>query len=171
MLEVIEYKEYDPCPYQPMFSKESLEKYLAKSFYKMPYNRFMWWKGYTPKKKPLTGNVMVIAKLESGAYDEASYRYELQLCEHRLRDRFFELKGDYSHFLEDQAVELARRKRLKEDIEKDEINKLELLKKDFSNYFRIPKNEIEEVIINTPGEKLITVYKNLEKKYFKKAGK
>lgn len=168
MLVTAEYQKYDPCPYQPLFTQESLEKYLAKNYFKKPYDRFMWWRSYTPKKKPITGNVMVIAKLESGAYDEGPFRYEMMLCEHRLRKRYFELKGDMGHFMSDQAVELARRKRLKEDIEKDENKKLEMLRKDFSTYFGIPKNKIDDIIIETPGEKLITVYRNLERKYRKK---
>lgn len=161
------YQEYDPCPYKPLRTVEWLEKHLSKDFFKKPYDRFMWWRSYTPKKKPITGNVMVIAKIESGAYDEGPYRYEIELCEHRLRKKFFELQGDYSRFLEDQAVELARRKRLREDLDKDENKKLEMLYTDFSRAFGINKTRVQEEIMDAPGESLVEVYRYLEKKFLK----
>ena len=40
-------------PYSPKSSKAKLEKELGQRYYKKPYDRFMWWRGYTLKNKPL----------------------------------------------------------------------------------------------------------------------
>ena len=40
-------------PHKPRFERKWIEKHLSKTHYKKPYDRFMWWRGYTPKNKPL----------------------------------------------------------------------------------------------------------------------
>ena len=53
-------------PYKPTQSLEWLEGYFKKHYYKKPYNRFMWWRSYTPIKKPLDRRAIFRDKLENG---------------------------------------------------------------------------------------------------------
>ena len=40
-------------PFKPKWSKQWIETKLKRRFFKKPYDRFMWWRSYTPKKKRL----------------------------------------------------------------------------------------------------------------------
>ena len=41
-------------PHSPKWSKTWIEKKLSVHYFKKPYDRFMWWRSYTPKNKPLS---------------------------------------------------------------------------------------------------------------------
>jgi hypothetical protein len=53
--------------------------------------------------------------------------------------------------LEKHAVDLARRKRLWEDFEKDETNKLDYIRKEFSKEFRMTEEDYETEIMEFGG--------------------
>ena len=58
----------------------------------------------------------------------------------------------------------ARRKRLIEDFERDEKDRLESLIKDFTRYFRCDRQQVEEEMVECSGE-LIDLYYLIEEKY------
>ena len=59
---------------------------------------------------------------------------------------------------------LARRKRLIEDFEKDEAERLSSLSTEFTKYFRCNKDQVEEEMLNCSGS-LIDLYYIIEDKY------
>ena len=71
---------------------------------------------------------------------------------------------DYQKYLEKTAVLRARRKRLIEDFEKDEHERLESLIKNFTIYFRCNREQVEEEMLNCSGS-LIDLYYIIEEKY------
>ena len=165
MNDIAKYEVNDPCPYQPIHTEEWLEAFFAKNYFKMPYNRFMWWKSYTPKTKPLVGNVTPLQRIQNGDFDPAPYKFEAELVEHRLRRKWFDLKGDWQKFLEVCAVDLARRKRLLEDHEKEENRRLEGFYKYVGRIFGMNRDEIMEHLGSFDGETVLEFYHFLHEKY------
>ena len=156
-MEILTYNQYDHCPFKPMHTEEWLESYFKKNYFKMPYNRFMWWKSYTPKNKPLPSNASFKQKVENGDFDLSPYKFEAELVEHRLRKKWIECK-DTAKFLEVAAVDIARRKRLLEDHEKDETKKLETFFKAATQTFSLEKNEIEDYLNSFDGDTVQEFY-------------
>jgi hypothetical protein len=154
----------DLCPFKPIHSVEWLEKYFAENCFKKPYDRFMWWRGYVTKKKPLFPQAHFKAKVENGDYDYPHYRYEAELVEHKLREAYLN-RIDIIQFNESQSLNMARRKRLLEDHEKEENKRLEALYKECWRTFRITKERVEEEIMNLDGDSVKDLYLVLEEKY------
>jgi len=71
---------------------------------------------------------------------------------------------DYGKYLEATPVIRARRKRLIEDFEKDEAERLRSLTIEFTKYFRCNKEQVEEEMLNCSGS-LIDLYYIIEDKY------
>lgn len=161
----MKYDEKDICPYKPIHTEEWLEAFFKKNYFKMPYNRFMWWKSYTPKTKPLVGNVTPLQRIQNGDFDPAPYKFEAEVVEHRLRKKWFELQGDWSKFLETCAVDLARRKRLLEDQEKEENRRLEGFYKYVGRIFGMSRDEIMLHLESFDGETVLEFYEYLKGKY------
>ena len=165
MSEVIKYDVNDPCPYQPVHTEEWLEAFFSKNYFKMPYNKFMWWKSYTPKTRPLTGKASPLERIKNGDFDPAPYKFEAELVEHRLRRKWFDLRGDWQKFLEVCAVDLARRKRLLEDHEKEETRRLEGFYKYVGRIFGMDRDEIMLHLEDFAGESVLEFYYHLREKY------
>ena len=114
-------------PYSPTTSLEELEDHLTTNYFKKPYDRFMWWRSYTLKNKPLTSRHPFKDRILNGDFDIGSFKYEAQVVEHRMNDKWRELYRDTGRYVEETSLDRARRKRLLEDFEKDEANKLQEL--------------------------------------------
>ena len=162
-MEILKYDQYDHCPFKPLHTEEWLNAFFKKNYYKMPYNRFMWWKSYTPKNKPLPNTASFEAKVKNGDYDLSPYKFEAELVEHRLRKKWFEYK-DTAEFLEVAAMDIARRKRLLEDHEKDENKKLADFYKAASRAFQIEYDQIDAIIDSFDGDTIVEFYNFLKKK-------
>ena len=67
-------------------------------------------------------------------------------------------------FVEKGTVLRARRKRLLEDFEKDEFDKLNSLYNEFPKYFRVNREQIKEEMANFSGS-LIDFYYHIDDKY------
>jgi len=157
-------------PYSPKFSKEFLERSLSKRYFKKPYDRFMWWRSYTPKNKPLHKNRPFIDKIRNGDFDIGPYLYEVMLAEHKMNEKFLECmtvsgEPDYGRFHSEISVDKARIKRLNADHEKEEARKLEEIKKGFLVTLKMTSEQYDEEIMNTSASKLETFYNRMEKKY------
>ena len=148
-------------PYKPGHSKNWLNKFFKQDYYKKPYDRFMWWRSYTPKSKPLTNRHPFKDRILNGDFDIAPYKFEAELVEHRMNDKFIECRGYEDTFREATQVDKARRKRLLEDFEKDEANKLQELERGFLQTFKLTKEQYEEEVMNTDLE-LIELYFYIE---------
>ena len=164
MESVMKYDVNDLCPYKPIHTEEWLEAFFAKNYFKKPYDRFMWWRSYTPKTKPLIGSASPLQRIQNGDFDPAPYKFEAEVVEHRLRKKWFELKGDWSKFLETCAVDLARRKRLLEDHDKEETKRLEGFYKYVGRIFSMDRDEIMLHLESFGGETVLEFYEYLKEK-------
>lgn len=155
-------------PYKPTHSVEWLEKHLSENYYKKSYDRFMWWRSYTTKKTPLTNRHPLRDRILNGDFDYGSFKYEAELVEHRMNEKYKELHNDSGRYVQETSLDRARRKRLLEDYEKDEAKKLEELKKAFTTYrWRLTRNQYDEEVLNFDGDELIDFYFYIEEKYSK----
>lgn len=151
-------------PYSPIHSQKWLDKFFSKNYYKKPYDRFMWWRSYTPKNKPLSPRASLKDKILNGDFDMASYKYEAEVVEHRMNEKYVQHMGDPGRFNEETSLDRARRKRLLEDFEKDENTKLQELKKQFLIFFKIKEDQYDQEVMNVDLD-LIDFYYYIEEKY------
>ena len=70
------------------FTRKWLEKELSKRYFKKPYDRFMWWRSYTPKQKPLGTKATFRDKILNGDYEQGPYLMEVELAKHTMNDKF-----------------------------------------------------------------------------------
>lgn len=154
----------DTLPYTPTHSLEWLESFFKKNYYKMPYNRFMWWRSYTTKTKPLTTRHPLRERILNGDFDYSSYSYEAEVVEHKINDKYKLLRNDPGKYVEETSLDRSRRKRLLEDFNKDETTKLEELKNAFLTTFKLDRDQYEYELMNTELE-LIDFYFFIEEKY------
>ena len=152
-------------PYSPTHKLEWLEKFFAKSYYKKPYDRFMWWRSYTPKSKPLHPRQPLIDRLINGDFDVAPFRFEAEIVEHRLNEKWKELYDDPGRYLEEARMDIARRKRLMEDYEKEESRRLNDLKRLFVQTFKMTREDYDIEVEQTQSESLVDFYYEMKKKY------
>tara|TARA_R100000951_G_scaffold5517_1_gene5983 strand:- start:1839 stop:2345 length:507 start_codon:yes stop_codon:yes gene_type:complete len=162
-MEILEYGKYDTCPYKPLHTEEWLLKYFKKNFNTMTYNRFMWWRKYTSKTKPLPSTASFEQKVMNGDFDLSPFKFEAELVEHRLREKWHQYP-DSAEFLEAARMDIARRKRLLEDHEKDENQKLDKFFKGMARSFKTDREEIEDYLDSFTGDTVKEFYFFLMKK-------
>tara|TARA_Y100001938_G_C8093322_1_gene436502 strand:+ start:3037 stop:3522 length:486 start_codon:yes stop_codon:yes gene_type:complete len=148
-------------------SKKYIENQLSKNYRKLNYNQFRWWRWYESRNKPLPYKANFKDKILNGDYDSSPYQLQAQLCEHMLNEILEECKDDYQKYLEKSKLLGARRKRLWEDYNKDENDKINDIYKQFKKHFQITREEIDEEVMKCRGE-LIDLYYIIEDKYKKK---
>ena len=149
--------------FDPALSRSFLKKEFSK-LQKLNYNQFRWWRMYDVKNKPLDKRQPLRDRILNGDYDFSHFWYQAAWIEHDLNDLQVECKGDDGLFVEKGAVLRARRKRLLEDFEKDEKEKLEELYREFPKYFKISKDQTKEEMIKFSGS-LIDFYYHIDDKY------
>tara|TARA_B100000085_G_C18438371_1_gene469700 strand:+ start:241 stop:765 length:525 start_codon:yes stop_codon:yes gene_type:complete len=157
-------------PYEPKESRKWIEKELSKRYFKKPYDRFMWWRSYTPKNKPLDRKSSFRDKIANGDFDIGPYLWEVELAKHTMNDKYLNCvttdgTPDHGKFTSESSIDRARIKRLNEDYEKDEKNKLEEIKKGFLLNLKMTKEQYEKEVINTGAKDLLTFYDRMSKKY------
>ena len=148
-------------------SKKTIQKRLDKNYQKLNYNQFRWWRWYESRNKPLPYKSSFRDKILNGDYDISPYMLQAQLCEHMLNDLLLECDNDYEKYVEKSRLLKARRKRLLEDYEKDEFNKLEEIYSQFQKNFDITRKKIVEEAIECRDD-LIDLYYIIEENYNKK---
>ena len=156
-------------PYNPTHPPEWLEKYFKKNYYKRPYNRFHWWRSYVEKKKPLSHRAHLRDRILNGDFDFGPYKFEAEVVEHKLNDKYVKYFDDRGRFVEEASLDRARRKRLLEDYEADEKRKLDELAKSFSILIGLSKQEILDELADY-SDTLIEFYYHITEKYPRKNG-
>ena len=149
--------------FNPTLSRNQLQKEFSK-LQKLKYNQFRWWRMYDTKNKPLDKRQPLHDRILNGDYDFSHYWYQAAWVEHDLNDLQVECKDDDGLFVEKGAVLRARRKRLLEDFERDEKEKLEELYREFPKYFRVSKDQVKEEMAKFSGS-LIDFYYHMDEKY------
>ena len=155
-------------PYKPLHSKEWLENFLKKNYYTKKYDRFMWWRSFTPRNAPLSNRHTLRDRIANGDFDMGSFTYEIELVEHRINEKFQEIGHDYTQYHEAISIDKARLKRLQEDRDKDEANKLAELEKSFIQEFKMTKEQYQDEVVKTHKD-LLSFYFKMEEKYGKRA--
>ena len=158
-------------PFSPRYELAYIRKYLKENFYTKKYDRFLWWRRYC-KNTPLHPNAPFKDKILNGDFDQSSFLYEVALTDHEINDKFkasIPPRGevDYGKFQSSIQVDKARRKRLQEDYEKDEKQKLETLKSEFSKEFKMSRQDYDKEVLKTNGS-IIDFYFQMEEKYGKR---
>jgi hypothetical protein len=149
--------------YNIQISRKDLDKQLRK-LQPINYNRFRWWRWYQPKTNPLPNKARFIDKIKNGDFDYSCYKWQAYLCEYQLNDLLKECGIDYRKYLENGAMLRTRRKKLLEDFEKDENERLRLLYAGFKKQFKIDKDKLEEYILEHSGD-IIELYYLIEDEY------
>ena len=152
-------------PMKPSEDKKVLERSLAKRYFKKPYDRFMWWRSYTPKNKPLDKRCTFIDKIINGDYDVGPYLKEIELVKHRMNEKWLESVNDWGKWESEVSVDRARMKRLLEDHEKEESRKLDEIKRGFLTTFKITSEQYDKEVVNTSSKDLTAFYFKIETKY------
>jgi hypothetical protein len=115
------------------------------------YNQFMWWRRFTTKNIPLPRGSKFFDRIKNGEYEFSHYYWQAQLCELEINTKVEEYRGDIQKLIENNSVDLARRKRLWEDFNKTEVGLLAELKKGFLREFVMTSQEYEDHITNFDG--------------------
>jgi len=147
-------------------SKKYIQKKLDKEYQKLNYNQFRWWRWYDTKNKPLPYKASFRDKIMNGDYESSPFLLQARLCEHMMNDFWDECMPDIQKYNEKTKLLGARRKRLYEDHDKDENNKLQDLYKQFEKNFRITKDELNKEIDICIGT-ILDLYYQVEEKYSK----
>lgn len=130
-------------------SKEVVLKKLS-NFQPLNYNQFRWWRRWDSKNKPLHKLKPLLDKIRNGDFDYSHYFWQAQFCEIELNEKYLQLNDD-GRWMEETQVDRARRKRLYEDFEKDEAEKLKQIQKEFILTFRMSKENYEQEVIKFDG--------------------
>lgn len=149
--------------FNPPLSREQVKKELSK-YQPLNYNQFRWWRLYAPKNKPLDKRQPLRDRIFNGDFNFSCYKAQIYLVEYQLNDILEECGGEYAKYLEKTSVIRARRKRLIEDFEKDEKEKLDSLITEFTKYFKCNRKQVIEEMEKCSGE-LIDLYHIIEEKY------
>ena len=128
-------------PMKPKYSRSFLERTLSKRYFKKPYDRFMWWRMYTPKNKPLDKRKSFIDRITTGG------------------------EVDHSKYHAETSIDRARMKRLLEDHEKEECRKLDDIKRNFITKFKMSSEQYDKEVLNTSAKDLTDFYFKMETKY------
>jgi hypothetical protein len=162
---------HNQLPFKPKWSRNWIEKRLGENYFKKPYDRFMWWRSYTPKNKPLTNRHSLRDRIANGDFEQGPYLMEIELVLHTMNDKHIEattVRGEVDHSLwhSNTSIDRARKKRLEEDHEKEELRKLTDLRNAFLMEFKMTKDQYNEEVEKTSGTTL-EFYFEMEEKYGK----
>lgn len=115
------------------------------------YNQFRWWRRFDTHNKPLHKYSSLIDKIRNGDYDFSHYYWQFKFSEVEINEIYDATYPDASEFNQKATLHRARRKRLIEDFEKDEKQKLDQLQKDFYHYFNMPRTAVMKEMSDFDG--------------------
>ena len=157
-------------PMKPKFTRSFIERTLSKRYFKKPYDRFMWWRSYTPKNKPLDKRKPLIDRILNGDFEVGPYLMEIELVQHNMNDKYLSSittfgEVDHSKYHQETSIDRARMKRLLEDHEKEEFRKLDDIKRQFVVKFKMTSEQYDKEVLNTSAKDLADFYFKMDKKY------
>jgi len=121
-------------------SKEIVNKEISK-LQPLKYNQFYWWRKFK-EKSPLSTKDAVHARIDNGDFDFSSYYWQAQYALLEMEEKTGHIK-DPSIRHESQTLFRERYRRLMNDFEKDEPQRLDAYKKAMTSLFEIEKEELE----------------------------
>ena len=126
----------------------------------------MWWRRFDQKNRPLDKKAPLLDKIKNGDLEFSHYYWQALYTEIEMNEKRNECIDD-QHWIEQTRVDKQRRRRLYDDFEKDETEKLATLRKEFSKEFRMTKEDYDNEILEFGGT-LLQLYRHCEIKYGKK---
>jgi len=121
-------------------SKEIVNKEIGK-LQPLKYNQFYWWRKFK-EKSPLSTKDAVHARIDNGDFNFSSYYWQAQYALLEMEEKTGHIK-DPSIRHESQTLFRERYRRLMNDFEKDEPQRLDDYKKAMTSLFEIEKDELE----------------------------
>ena len=116
------------------------------------YNQFMWWRQFTDNVKPLGKRAELKDRIANREFEPSTYFWQAQYALYQALDKINLQTDDHQKQMENLAVDLARYKRLMEDYEKEETQRMEALYDAFTAAFKITREELEEQFLKWPGD-------------------
>jgi hypothetical protein len=121
-------------------SKEIVNKEIGK-LQPLKYNQFYWWRKFK-EKSPLSTKDAMHARIDNGDFNFSSYYWQAQYALLEMEEKTGHIK-DPSIRHESQTLFRERYRRLMNDFEKDEPQRLDDYKKAITSLFEIEKEELE----------------------------
>lgn len=116
------------------------------------YNQFMWWRQFTDNVKPLGKRAFLKDRIANGEFEPSTYFWQAQYALYQAKDKMNPETDCHQKQMENLAVDLARYKRLMEDYEKEETQRMEALYDAFTSAFKITREELTEKFLAWPGD-------------------
>ena len=116
------------------------------------YNKFMWWRQFTDNVKPLGKRAHLKDRILNGEFEPSTYLWQAQYALYQAKDKVNLQTDDHQKQMENLAVDLARYKRLMEDYEKEESQRMDALYDAFTSAFKLTRSELEEHFIKWSGD-------------------
>lgn len=139
----MKYKMYD------VEDEETVLKKISK-LQPLSYNRFRWWRNFTQLSTPLPQDAPLLKKIENGDLEFSHYYWQAKYVEIEINSKYQELQN-LEDVIRDTQLDRAKRKRLYEDFERDENDKLNFIKKDFTKEFHISELQFEDEVVEYDG--------------------
>ena len=146
-------------------SREMVMSHIKK-LQPLSYNRFMWWRTHTDKITPLGKRALLKDRILNGDFNPSSYFWQAQLALYTAKEKLDLTKHDTRYQIEICAVDFQRYKKLMEDFEKEEANRMSALYDAFTSEYNITKEELEEKFINWNGD-ILSFYNYAEEFLYK----
>lgn len=146
-------------------SRETVMEHIKK-LQPLNYNRFFWWRSYTDKVTPLGKRALLKDRILNGDFNPSSYFWQAQLALYVAKDKIDLTKHDTRYQLDIASVDFERYKKLMEDFEKEETNRMSALYEAFTAEYRITKEELEEKFLKWPGD-ILSFYHYAEEFLYK----
>jgi len=129
-------------------TKEIVNKELSK-LQPLKYNQFFWWRKFKDKS-PLSTKDAVHARIDNGDFDFSSYYWQAQYALLEMEEKTGHI-SEPDKRREAQSIYMERWRRLMNDYEKDEPQRLETYVKVMTGLFEIEKEELENKMENFEG--------------------
>lgn len=132
-------------------SREVVEERISK-LQPLNYNQFRWWRTHTDNVKPLGKRAPLKDRIANGEFEPSAYFWMAQHALHIAKNKVNLETDDHQKQLENIAVDLARYKRLMDDYEKEEFERMNSLYEAFTDAYQITKEQLEEMFLRWGGD-------------------
>jgi hypothetical protein len=129
-------------------SKETINKHISK-LQQLKYNQFYWWRKFKDKS-PLSSKEAVHARIDNGDFDFSSYYWQAQYALIEMEEKTGHISDPGTRH-ESQTIYRERWRRLMNDYEKEETQRLVEYKKAITNLFEIEDDDLEKKMENFDG--------------------
>ena len=129
-------------------SKETINKEISK-LQPLKYNQFYWWRKFKDKS-PLSSKEAVHARIDNGDFDFSSYYWQAQYALLEMEEKTGHISNPSTKH-ETQSIYRERYRRLMNDYEKDEPQRLSNYVKVITDLFMIEEKELERMMENFEG--------------------